>query len=1164
MLSHDKSNRMMASNNGPVLPNRSVNLNFNDAFTAIRNMNLLPSDANSNNLRPSTPPQHFQESPLSRAQSFDDNASIRSAHSFRSIQSTQSAQSSNHNHFGGQMHLNTKRKPYSNQTSQHQFVPDSPYSIQSLPAPRKNRGGPPGRNPKHQFLSGYDPSSSLGTRPRRIVSANNTPTKRRTQRRVQRRRPRSHSHSRNPTRTRSRSSRHHDNISLEEIKSNFKVVVRCRPPLPRELNSPLGFGYVVRVDNNHQSIAISDGFNESNMDPMAMAMHKNWSHNVHKYTFDYVYPETADQQQVYETTAKHSVLSTLEGYNASIIAYGQTSAGKTYTMEGFDSEQLRGIIPRAIEDIFEYIEQKASPTMRFLVRASYLQIYNEVISDLLKSDRTNLQIREDKKKGVYVSGLSEWVVRSCQEIYGLIKRGAGVRATCATKLNEISSRSHAIFIIIVEQNEITINQETGEHVNNIKIGKLNLVDLAGSERVRISGAEGQRLEESKSINQSLSALGNVISALTESKRVRKHIPYRDSKLTRILEDSLGGNCKTTMMAMISPALEHYSETVSTLKFANRAKNIKNIAVINQDLNEKALLRKYEKELKRLKAELAEKSKNVVDKAKLLEVEEQRNKAERDKMTAIQYLERMSQDLEREKSEKHQLMRQIEEMNSKMIQNDTHYGQDSNGHSIPQTANMVEEYEEKLNEIEEKRHNVAEDKAQVQRYKQLLMKQRDIMIQLTSRLNDRDQSILALQEELDAYDNQQKMMENVLDQKTVKLIKQLNTSAPLQNATGTTKGNGSGSVRGNASPRMNGEHILFNAANDEPVESATPQIPPCTITVGAKCEERPQLSQEQSFAHQQEQCNLRAPPVNLNMSYINPFQCGSEEQVIQQLEQEKIEKHKLKQELKEVHADKTSLEYLLRCRINDMVYREVDVQTKRQEQELAEWRKKYENAEERRRNTEYLLELSRVGGKANVLHEQLTQILQKERSKVEEKFHRKIQELKEMLLLKDQKLHSQQAPSMDKNKTVFAELKKLKNLHNKFSKMQQRVEHESSNQQQRATQSVIVNEMDRERRNGGRAPDSKTQIMDIIQNENLSELVRDLKQLQNIEHSNSLNTMTTQKQRQHLKQSIEHKIRSLVDNLTKKVLSQQNSDTEQIKNDIIQAQQIINNSFDILN
>lgn len=274
---------------------------------------------------------------------------------------------------------------------------------------------------------------------------------------------------------------------------------------------------------------------------------------------------------------------------ATIFAYGQTGTGKTYTMEGFNSQEERGIIPRAIEQIFQHIRSSVSPRMRFLVRASYLQIYNEVISDLLKPERTNLNIREDKKKGVFVEGLSEWVVRSPAEIYGLMERGGTVRATGSTKMNYMSSRSHAVFIIIAEQSETTYVDDQGRELSSeefqqllknrsqgdamrqletnvrqcFKVGKLNLVDLAGSERVRLTGATGQRLEESKKINQSLSALGNVIAALTDP-RGRQHIPYRDSKLTRILEDSLGGNCKTTMMAMISPALEVSSPAIQLL------------------------------------------------------------------------------------------------------------------------------------------------------------------------------------------------------------------------------------------------------------------------------------------------------------------------------------------------------------------------------------------------------------------------------------------------------------------------------------------------------------------------------------------------------------------------------------------------------------------------
>mmetsp|Transcript_45311 Transcript_45311/g.61463 ORF Transcript_45311/g.61463 Transcript_45311/m.61463 type:complete len:194 (+) Transcript_45311:993-1574(+) len=192
-----------------------------------------------------------------------------------------------------------------------------------------------------------------------------------------------------------------------------------------------------------------------------------------------------------------------------------------------------------------------------------------------------------------------------------MKKGALSRATASTKMNDMSSRSHAVFIIIVEQMTVLDDSGADDAPNQIRVGKLNLVDLAGSERVRVTGATGKRLEESKKINASLSCLGNVISALTDSKG-RPHIPYRDSKLTRLLEDSLGGNCKTTMMAMVSPNWEAFSESHSTLKFATRAKKIKNEARINEDVDQRTLLRKYEIELKKLKQELQEKNQKAGD------------------------------------------------------------------------------------------------------------------------------------------------------------------------------------------------------------------------------------------------------------------------------------------------------------------------------------------------------------------------------------------------------------------------------------------------------------------------------------------------------------------------------------------------------------------------
>ena len=446
-----------------------------------------------------------------------------------------------------------------------------------------------------------------------------------------------------------------------------------------------------------------------------------------------------------------------------------------------DTSQTAGIIPRATEEIFGFIENAVSERKKFLVRASYLQIYNEVISDLLKPERTNLHIREDKRRGVFVEGLSEWVVRTPKEVYGLMQRGAMTRATASTKMNEISSRSHAVFIIISEQLEYIDDDtgaqepgadgESGYKGQAFKVGKLNLVDLAGSERVRLTGATGRRLEESKKINQSLSALGNVIAALTDAK-ARQHIPYRDSKLTRILEDSLGGNCKTTMMAMISPALEAMPESLSTLKFANRAKNIKNQARVNEDLDQRGLLRKYEQEIRKLRSELDNKSKEIVDKRKVLQLEELRRRAEADKVAALSALEEKSLQFMREKQEKRLLERRLHSMSSQLLIG----GGDKTveaGAGMEVRAKehdrLQREYSKKLEDLENERKKLEDDKSQVDRYKHLLIKQRDIMIALTSRLTERDDTIMRLQEELDAYDTRQMELEDEMDKKTSALI-----------------------------------------------------------------------------------------------------------------------------------------------------------------------------------------------------------------------------------------------------------------------------------------------------------------------------------------------------------------------------------------------------------
>ncbi|CAK60607.1 unnamed protein product (macronuclear) [Paramecium tetraurelia] len=569
----------------------------------------------------------------------------------------------------------------------------------------------------------------------------------------------------------------------EGSNENLRVVIRVRPPMAREIKDGK-FISTVQVAPDNQQLCIFD-YHAIELVPdeeLEAFVQNPANYTIHQFTFDYVYDQESTQVEVYETTAALSVDSTLQGYNSTIIAYGQTGTGKTYTMHGFsftpNSDQL-GIIPRSLHNIFTHIQMKSNSMTTFMVRASYLQIYNESISDLLRPDHQQLNIREDKKRGVFVENLSEWAVRSPPEIYQLMRRGNAKRVTASTRMNDTSSRSHAVFIITVEQIEETPDGKRA------RVGKLNLVDLAGSERVRVTGATGIRLEESKKINQSLSALGNVISALTELKQPKSHIPYRDSKITRLLEDSLGGNCKTTFMAMISPAIEAFSESLSTLKFANRAKNIRNTPMVNQDQDQGALLRKYQLEIQKLKQELDERSKMPID-SMVAELEKERQKALEDKQEVMSAYEQRNRDLVQEREMRKQLEEKISALNSQML---------VGGQKIeetPQFQNALEkqqkiirqQYQEKLQELEKERQNIEEDKAQTDKYKQLLLKQRDIMIALTNRLNERDETILQLQEELDAYEKLQKELEDINQtkesriQQLVELLKQKDVEIPM--------------------------------------------------------------------------------------------------------------------------------------------------------------------------------------------------------------------------------------------------------------------------------------------------------------------------------------------------------------------------------------------------
>jgi kinesin family protein 5 len=296
------------------------------------------------------------------------------------------------------------------------------------------------------------------------------------------------------------------------------------------------------------------------------------------------------QKDVFDFSIRSTVDDILNGYNGTVFAYGQTGAGKSYTMMGTDivDDEGRGVIPRIVEQIFASI--LSSPgTIEYTVRVSYMEIYMERIRDLLAPQNDNLPIHEEKNRGVYVKGLLEIYVSSVQEVYEVMKRGGSSRAVAATNMNQESSRSHSIFVITITQK----NVESG----SAKSGQLFLVDLAGSEKVGKTGASGQTLEEAKKINKSLSALGMVINNLTDGKS--QHIPYRDSKLTRILQESLGGNSRTTLIINCSPSSYNDAETLSTLRFGMRAKAIKNKAKVNAEISPaelKSLLRKAQNQV----------------------------------------------------------------------------------------------------------------------------------------------------------------------------------------------------------------------------------------------------------------------------------------------------------------------------------------------------------------------------------------------------------------------------------------------------------------------------------------------------------------------------------------------------------------------------------------
>ncbi|XP_046511988.1 kinesin-like protein KIF13B isoform X4 [Equus quagga] len=379
--------------------------------------------------------------------------------------------------------------------------------------------------------------------------------------------------------------------------SKVKVAVRIRPMNRREID--LHTKSVVDVDANKvilNPVNTNLAKGDARSQPKVFAYdHCFWSMD------ESVREKYAGQDDVFKCLGENILQNAFDGYNACIFAYGQTGSGKSYTMMGTADQP--GLIPRLCSGLFERTQREENEEQSFKVEVSYMEIYNEKVRDLLdpKGSRQTLKVREHNVLGPYVDGLSKLAVTSYKDIESLMSEGNKSRTVAATNMNEESSRSHAVFKITLTHTLYDMKSGTSGE----KVGKLSLIDLAGSERATKTGAAGDRLKEGSNINKSLTTLGLVISALADQsagKNKNKFVPYRDSVLTWLLKDSLGGNSKTAMVATVSPAADNYDETLSTLRYADRAKNIVNHAVVNEDPNAR-IIRDLREEVEKLREQL---------------------------------------------------------------------------------------------------------------------------------------------------------------------------------------------------------------------------------------------------------------------------------------------------------------------------------------------------------------------------------------------------------------------------------------------------------------------------------------------------------------------------------------------------------------------------------
>ncbi|XP_024019672.1 kinesin-like protein KIN-5C [Morus notabilis] len=464
---------------------------------------------------------------------------------------------------------------------------------------------------------------------------------------------------------------------------NVQVLLRCRPFSDDELRS--NAPQVLTCNEYQKEVAVSQNIAGKHIDRI--------------FTFDKVFGPSAQQRDLYEQAVIPIVNEVLEGFNCTIFAYGQTGTGKTYTMEGECKRSKSGpnrelppeagVIPRAVKQIFDTLE---SQNAEYSVKVTFLELYNEEITDLLapeeisrvaseEKQKKQLPLMEDGKGGVLVRGLEEEIVTSASEIFTLLERGSAKRRTAETLLNKQSSRSHSLFSITIH-----IKEATPEGEELIKCGKLNLVDLAGSENISRSGAREGRAREAGEINKSLLTLGRVINALVEH---LGHIPYRDSKLTRLLRDSLGGRTKTCIIATVSPAVHCLEETLSTLDYAHRAKNIKNKPEVNQKMMKSTLIKDLYGEIDRLKAEVYA----AREKVGVYIPKERYYQEESERKTMADQIEQMGVTIETNQKQLEELQ---EKYNAQVQQcSDLSYKLDATEKSLNQTSRLLVHTEEEL-------------------------------------------------------------------------------------------------------------------------------------------------------------------------------------------------------------------------------------------------------------------------------------------------------------------------------------------------------------------------------------------------------------------------------------------------------------------------------------